>query len=85
MFSLELKILISFAWALIVFLVVALIIGPERKAQWFQRRKKYSFFNRRGFISEHLFFGYPKTKEGIFITAGMVTAIGAVILGLYYV
>ena len=82
MFSIELKILISFAWALIVFLVVALIIGPERKAQWFQRRKKYSFFNRRGFISEHLFFGYPKTKEGIFITAGMVTAIGAVILGL---
>lgn len=39
MFSIELKILISFAWALIVFLVVALIIGPERKAQWFQRRK----------------------------------------------
>lgn len=84
MFSIELKILISFAWALIVFLVVALIIGPERKAQWFQRRKKYSFFNRRGVISELLFFGYPNTKEGIFITAGMTVAIGAVVFGLYH-
>lgn len=85
MFSIELKILICFVWALIVFLVVAIIIGPERKSQWFQRRTKYSFFNRRGFISEHFFFGYPKTKEGIFITAGMAAVIGAVILGLYYV
>ena len=62
----------------------ALIIGPERKAQWFQRRKKYSFFNRRGVISELLFFGYPNTKEGIFITAGMTVAIGAVVFGLYH-
>lgn len=84
MFSIELKILISFAWALIVFLVVALIIGPERKAQWFQRRKKYSFFNRRGVISELLFFGYPNTKEGIFITTGMAVAIGTVVFGLYH-
>ncbi|SUP44982.1 hypothetical protein [Veillonella criceti] len=83
MFSLELKILICFVWALIVFLVVALIIGPERKALWFKRREKYSFFNRRGFISEILFYGYPNTKEGIFLTTGMALAIAVVAYILY--
>lgn len=83
MFSLELKILICFVWALVVFLVVALIIGPERKALWFKRRDKYSFFNRRGVISELLFYGYPRTKEGIFLTAGMALAIAIVGYILY--
>lgn len=83
MFSLELKILICFVWALVVFLVVALIIGPERKALWFKRRDKYSFFNRRGVISELLFYGYPRTKEGIFLTVGMALAIAIVGYILY--
>ena len=64
MLSIELKILICFIWAFIVFFITALIIGNEKKAKWFQRRTKYSWFNRRGFLGEALFFGYPKTKEG---------------------
>lgn len=72
------KILICFVWAFIVFFVAALIIGSERKAQWFQKRTKYSWFNRRGIISESLHFGYPKTKEGYSATAIMALAIGAV-------
>ncbi|KAF1682174.1 hypothetical protein [Veillonella sp. R32] len=83
MFSLELKILICFVWALVVFFIVALIIGPERKALWFKRRDKYSFFNRRGVISELLFYGYPNTKEGIFLTTGMALAIAVVAYILY--
>ncbi|WP_251454983.1 hypothetical protein [Veillonella intestinalis] len=84
MFSIELKILISFVWALIVFFVTALIIGNERKARWFRRRTKYSFFNRRGFISELLFYGYPCTKEGIYVTIAMAISILIVIGILYY-
>ena len=68
MLSIELKILICFIWAFIVFFITALIIGVEGKAKWFQRRTKYTWFNRRGFLGETLFFGYPKTREGYGIT-----------------
>ena len=64
MLSIELKILICFVWAFIVFFITALIIGAEGKAKWFQQRTKYSWFNRRGFLGETLLFGYPKTREG---------------------
>lgn len=83
MFSIETKIFICFVWTLIVFLITALIIGSERKAIWFQKRTKYSFFNRRGIISEALYFGYPKTKEGYYVTAAMTGAIGVVGYVLY--
>lgn len=72
------KILVCFVWAFIVFFITALIIGAERKSQWFQKRTKYSWFNRRGIISEVLHFGYPKTKEGYGITVVMALAIGIV-------
>ena len=36
MLSIELKILICFVWAFIVFFITALIIGAEGKAKWFQ-------------------------------------------------
>ena len=75
MLSIELKILICFIWAFIVFFITALIIGNEGKAKWFQRRTKYTWFNRRGFLGEALFFGYPKTKEGYGITFLMASAI----------
>ncbi|WP_338146888.1 hypothetical protein [Veillonella agrestimuris] len=78
MLSIEMKILICFVWAFIVFFITALIIGAERKSQWFQKRRKYSWFNRRGIISEVLHFGYPKTKEGYGITGVMALAIGIV-------
>lgn len=78
MLSVELKILICFIWAFIVFFITALIIGVEGKAKWFQRRTKYTWFNRRGFLGETLFFGYPKTREGYGITFLMASAIGIV-------
>lgn len=65
-------------WAFIVFFITALILGVERKSQWFQRRTKYSWFNRRGFLGETLLFGYPKTKEGYgvaFIMAGAISIV----------
>ena len=78
MLSIELKILICFIWAFIVFFITALIIGVEGKAKWFQRRTKYTWFNRRGFLGETLFFGYPKTSEGYATTCVMASAIGIV-------
>ena len=83
--SVELKILICFIWAFIVFFITALIIGNEGKAKWFQRRTKYSWFNRRGFLGEALFFGYPKTKEGYGITFLMASAISIVGYILYLI
>ena len=92
MLSIELKILICFVWAFIVFLVTALIIGVERKSQWFQRRTKwfqqrtkYSWFNRRGFLGEALLFGYPKTIEGYGVTFLMACAISIVGYVLYLI
>ena len=85
MLSIELKILICFVWAFIVFLVTALIIGVERKSQWFQRRTKYSWFNRRGFLGEALLFGYPKTIEGYGVTFSMACAISIVGYVLYLI
>ena len=83
--SVELKILICFIWAFIVFFITALIIGNEGKAKWFQRRTKYTWFNRRGFLGEALFFGYPKTKEGYGITFLMASAITVVGYILYLI
>ncbi len=83
--SVELKILICFVWAFIVFFITALIIGNEGKAKWFQRRTKYTWFNRRGFLGEALFFGYPKTKEGYGITFLMASAISIVGYILYLI
>ena len=39
MLSIELKILICFVWAFIVFFITALIIGNKGKAKWFQQRE----------------------------------------------
>ena len=57
----------------------------ERKSQWFQRRTKYSWFNRRGFLGEALLFGYPKTIEGYGVTFLMACAISIVGYVLYLI
>ena len=63
MLSVELKILICFIWAFIVFFITALIIGVEGKAKWFQRRTKYTWFNRRGFLGEPYSLGILKQER----------------------
>lgn len=69
------KLFLCFFIALIVFATTAFIIGPERKAKWFRKRSKYSFFNRRGIISEFIHYGYPCTLEGGAVTLGMLGVI----------
>ncbi|MBQ2135028.1 MAG: hypothetical protein II203_04900, partial [Phascolarctobacterium sp.] len=39
-------------------------IGPENKANWFRRRMKYTFFNKRGIFGEYINFGYPICWQG---------------------
>lgn len=80
------KVFLSVIMALLVFFVTSIIIGEEKKAKWFQKRKKYSFFLRRGIIGEIFHFGYPATVEGIGITLGMFSIIGlfAYIIAIYF-
>lgn len=61
---------------------VAWVLGPERKSKWFrQRDQRKSFLNRRGFLGEYIHFGYPCTKEGWAVFAGLMT----VVLGSAYI
>ncbi len=60
--------------------LIAKLIGPVNKANWFKRRKKYTFFNRRGSFGEYINFGYPITWQGCLV----FLAIYGVIFGLGY-
>lgn len=70
------KIFLSLFVALIIVYITARIIGEERKAQWFRKRTKYSFFMRRGPLGEYFHFGYPCTKQGVLVTTIMGALIG---------
>ena len=50
-------------------------MAPERRAEWFQKRWKYSCFNRRGFAGEAFHFGYPRTRQGLVVALVMFGAI----------
>ena len=55
---------------------VAWVLGPERKRRWFrQRDQRKSFLNRRGFLGEYIHFGYPCTREGWTVFAGLMTVV----------
>lgn len=62
------RIFIMFVLAFILFTVVGIIIGNERKAKWFKKRTKYTLFTRRSILSEFIHFGRPCTWEGLLIT-----------------
>ena len=54
-----------FFGSFIYIFLVAKQVGPENKKLWFRKRKKYTFFNRRGIFGEDINFGYPVTWQGI--------------------
>ncbi len=60
--------------------LIAKLVGPENKAAWFRKRKKYTFFNRRGIFGEDINFGYPICVKGVLV----FIAIYAVIFGFGY-
>lgn len=70
------KVFLSLGIALVIVYLMARLIGEERKALWFRKRTKYSFFMRRGPLGEYFHFGYPCTKQGVIVTAVMCTLIG---------
>lgn len=70
--SVEGKIFLSLFVAIIIAYVIALIIGERRKALWFKKRTKFSFFGKRGSLGDVLHFGYPCTLEGVGVTIGMI-------------
>lgn len=63
--------------------IVAKIVGPEHKQQWFKKRQKYTFFNRRGVFGEDINFGYPRTWQGLIV---FVLVFGVIFgLGYWYI
>lgn len=76
--ALALRIVISFVCGMLIIFATASMIGSERKAAWFRKRQKYSFFNRRGFVGDVLHFGYPCTWEGVAVALFMFGAVGLV-------
>lgn len=78
------RIVATFFIAMLIVLATALMVGRERKAKWFRKRQKYSFFNRRGFAGDALHFGYPCTWQGLVVAVLMFGAIGLVGFGLIF-
>lgn len=67
--------LLFLTW-LVVVVVASLVIGSERKRQWFYMRDtSKSFFNRRGVLGELMQFGFPRTREGWMVFAGFLLMI----------
>lgn len=60
--------------------LIAKYVGPENKKIWFRKRKKYTFFNRRGVFGEDINFGYPVTWQGCLV----FLAIYGVVFGFGY-
>lgn len=73
--QLMVRLFCSIACAVMISFITSKIIGPVHKAEWFKKRTKGSFFLKRGFLGEECHFGYPHTKEGFGVTAGMMAAI----------
>jgi len=68
-----------------VVVVASLLIGSERKRQWFYMRDtSKSFFNRRGVLGELMQFGFPRTREGWMVFVGflaMILVSGYIVVG----
>ena len=62
--------------AMVVVGIAAEWIGEERKARWYKKRTRFSFFLRRGPLGEKFHFGYPRTLEGIGVFLAMCIVIG---------
>jgi hypothetical protein len=76
--------LLFLTW-LVVVVVASLLIGSERKRQWFYMRDtSKSFFNRRGVLGELMQFGFPRTREGWMVFVGflaMILVSGYIVVG----
>lgn len=76
--------LLFLTW-LVVVVVASLLIGSERKRQWFYMRDtSKSFFNRRGVLGELMQFGFPRTREGGMVFVGflaMILVSGYIVVG----
>ncbi|MDY6029811.1 MAG: hypothetical protein SPI71_06065 [Acidaminococcaceae bacterium] len=72
-----------FFGAFIYIYAVAKFIGVENKVAWFRKRKKYTFFNRRGIFGEDINFGYPVTWQGVLVF--LVIYVPILGLGYWYV
>jgi len=75
----------SFLNALIIIYMTARWVGEERKARWFKKRQKITFFTRRGPLGEAWHFGVPRTWQGFAVAIAMYGAIGLLSYVMYRV
>ncbi|MEN6413929.1 MAG: hypothetical protein ABFC84_14395 [Veillonellales bacterium] len=79
------RIVLSFFIALAIVFFTSKLIGKERKARWFKKRRHNSFFTRRGFLGDSCYFGVPCKWQGIVIALLMVGGIGIISYLLLFV
>ena len=77
------RIIITCLAAFVYIYAISFVIGQERRNKWFHKRKKYTFFNKRGFLGEYLNYGYPCTIPGFIVALIMYGGIFGV--GYWYV
>lgn len=77
------RIIQVFFGSFIYIYIVAALVGAERKALWFRKRKKYTFFNRRGIFGEDINFGYPVCWQGVLVFLAINVPIFA--FGYWYI
>lgn len=65
------RLLIICLGAFVYIYLISFILGQERRNKWFHKRKKYTFFNKRGFLGEYLNYGYPCTIPGVLVAIVM--------------
>ncbi len=73
------RVLHIFIASFIYLYIIAKFVGPDNKQRWFRKRKKYTFFNRRGVFGEDINFGYPVTWQGVgifFLIYGVIFSLG---------
>lgn len=76
------RIMIILVASFIYIYAISFAIGQERREKWFHKRKKYTFFNKRGFLGEYLNYGYPCTIPGFLVALVMYGGIFSV--GYWY-
>ncbi len=80
--ALSSKILLCFAAAMLSTLIVRFALRSKRDL-WFKRTQS-SIINQRGMLGQYLSLGYPATRQGLYVTLGLVLVIALECLAIVY-
>ncbi|MPN06761.1 hypothetical protein SDC9_154018 [bioreactor metagenome] len=72
------RIILAFGMGILIVFLTAKLIGEERKARWFKKRKRVTIFTRRGLLGEACHFGVPCKWQGVLVSLTMFGVIGLI-------